>query len=90
MPTDFDVNSISVVTDLYEVPSFMEAALDLLTVKELGIPTFHVIHQAASIRKEDRGPESPQMKKSFFGVAGKLEERKGQECRGNCFGIRYK
>jgi len=37
------------VTDLYEIPALMEAALDLLAIEELREAAFHVIHQAAGI-----------------------------------------
>lgn len=37
------------VTNLYEIPALVEAALDLLAIKELREAAFHIIHQAAGI-----------------------------------------
>lgn len=65
------------IRNLYEIPALMEAALHFFTVEKLRESAFHIIHEAAGVGQECRGAKSTQMKKSFFGVAGKLEEEEG-------------
>lgn len=67
------------VTDLYEIPALMEAALDLVAIEELREAALHVIHQAAGIGQKSRGPEGAEMKEALLGVACKLGGREGGE-----------
>lgn len=75
-------------THLDEVPPLVQAALDLVAVKQLGQPTLGVVYQAAGVREERGGPQGSQVQKAFLGVAGQLgrESRvageEGQEGRG--------
>lgn len=57
---------------LDEVPALVQAALDLVAVKELGQPTLGVVHQAAGVREECGGPQGSQVQEAFLGVAGEL------------------
>lgn len=41
---------------LNEVPALVQAALDFVTVQELGQPALGVVHQTAGVREECGGP----------------------------------
>lgn len=60
---------------LDEVPALVQAALDLVTVEELGQPTLGVVHQAAGVGEERGGPQGAQVQEALLGVAGKLGKR---------------
>lgn len=64
---------------LDKVPALVQAALDFVTVEELGQPTLGVVHQAAGVREERGGPQGAQVQEALLGVAGELgrEERAG-------------
>lgn len=65
-------------THLDEVPALVQAALDLVTVKELGQPTLGVVHQATGVGEERSGPQGSQVQKAFLGVSGELGKAEQQ------------
>lgn len=68
-------------THLDEIPALVQAALDFVTVEELGQPTLGVVHQAAGVREERGGPQGSQVQEALLGIAGKLgrEQTRGGE-----------
>lgn len=67
---------------LNEVPTLVQAALDLVTVQELWQPALGVVHQAAGVREERGGPQSTQVQEAFLGVAGELWRRESSKREG--------
>lgn len=67
------------ITHLDEIPALMKAALDLVAVEELREAALHIVHQAAGVGQERRGPKGTKVKEPLLGVACKLAQGGGEK-----------